>query len=564
MENAGSWHDRLRDRWLWPIAWAFAVLTAFLAGATFWSVWTGRSEVPWRDQWVFLDDARQILRHDWQRLWYSYWGHRPVVARLVTLLNLEVFSGRNTSILILILTLQAIHAALLAWVAWRLFEEYSKAVFLIMAALIVQLSFSALQLENLIWAAQAGYILVWTSATAAFLLLAIYVNRQRPALLGASVLAAAISMLSSPNGVLVWPVLVLQAWLLRTNFRVKMLLVVAGAVADGIYLWHYDPGPPMGMGPLAALLHPGKSIPVLAMLTAGTVTSVSIRGATIVGFAALILAAYILVKFWRYHPPPLATVYGALAIFAILTLASVVARRISPEFIEERVKLNLLVIPSRYYTTVGFLWVGLAGISIWMAIRNSREWPQLVATGLMAAALTLGTVSWQISEAVSWRKFYRQIDVAGSALIMHVSVDPGNPSLTELYPDPVLRSDISAWLEKGRLALFTEERAALPGRHVVPGHTCQGQTEIAVQVGAGVFRLTGWTTAPVRDLVFSDDRGTIVGVARSGLRGTDLRNGATGWQGYARTTARTIHAYGVLNGSDHYCHIGAPVALPPQ
>jgi hypothetical protein len=531
------------------------------------------------------------MAHVWPRLWYSYWGHRPVIARLVTLLDVRFFTGLSSRVLVLVLTVQAAHAGLLVYIAWRLLARRSRPIFLIVAALIVQLSFSSLQLENFIWAADAGYLLVWASATAAFFLLAIYAGAasMRSVLLGACVLSGIVSTLSVPNGLFVWPVLLLQAWILRLRVRVLALLILTGALVIGVYLWGYQQGPPMGMGALQAVLHPEKSIPIVGMLLVAPLTALSIQGAMAIGCVTLVCALYTLVKVFRDRPPALVTVYGALAFFALLTFLSLVSNRVSPDFVESKVRLHVLVIPSRYYSMVFFCWAGLIGTSVWLTMKNTREWPQLAVLGAMAVAMTLGTVSWQVGEAANWRGYYRELDVAASALIMHVN-DPANRALAEIYPEVGLRSRVSAWLEMNRLAIFSQRRASFPGRRIaapgVDGMRCRGEIQSIVPVGDGVFRIAGWAMdtrsgQPPRDLVFADRTATIVGVARSGLRRPDLQGkidaksdavpldavpfdavpfDTTGWEGYARygTTPgeQSIAVYGVLDDSGHYCRVG--------
>lgn len=554
-----------RERWLWVVAIAMAALAVCLTGLTLWTVWVARSEVPWRDQWTYLDDAREIMGHHWARLWYSYWGHRVVTARLVTLVDVLYFRGLSSPVLALELAIQAAEAGLLVWMAWRLFAERSRVVFVIAAASIVQLCFSSLQLENFIWAADAGYLLVWTSATAAFLLLAVYAGNKRSGAVVGCVVAGIVSTVSCPNGLLVWPILVLQAWVLRLSVRVRAVLTAAGVAVIGAYFWRYEPGPALGMGIFPALLHPQRSIPILGMLVAGTLTSVSARWAMVVGSLALVGVVYILFKAVRYRPLAPVTVCAALALMGLLTLASLVTSRISPEFVEERVRLHLLVLPSRYYTAIFLFWAALGGVSLWLAMRNRREWPQLVVSVSMIGVATLGTLWWQIGEAANWRGYYREIDIAGSALIMHVD-DPANPALAQIYPDAGLRDRVSAWLQQRNLAIFSQKRGHLLGQRVTAGdRVCQGQAQDVAIVSNGVYRIGGWAAIPTRDLTIVDSGGTVVGVARSGLRRPDLHVDidAPGWQGYARARAgETVAIYGVLDGAGNYCRIGSPIALP--
>lgn len=538
-----------RDRVLWLLAITATAGALYLSGLTVWSVWVTRSQVPWRDQWTYLEDAREILAHHWGRLWYSYWGHRPVIVRLVTLANVRFFSGLNSPVVGIIFAEQAATAVLLVYAAWRLFGRLSKPVFVIVAALIVDLCFWSLQLENLVWAGQIGYILVWTSAAGAFFLLA----RST----GVALALGIVSTLCTPGGLFVWPVLIVEAWILRLNARVRTLMVLTGVVAVGLYLYHYQKGPPMGMGGLQSLLHPEKSIPILGMLLAGPVTAASIPAAMFLGCMALIVALYALVKMVRCQPPAMVTACGALTLFALFTIFSLVGGRVGPELVEPRIQLHQLVIPSRYYTIIGLFWAPLILVSVWLVTRNRREWPQLAVAGSMAIGLTLGTASWQIGEAANWRGYFHEVDVAGSALIMHVD-DPGNRSLAEIYPDVAMRSRISAWLEKDHLALFAERRAHLLGLHVVnvDENACQGAAQSVVPVGGGAFRITGWAVPP-RDLVFANASSTIVGIARSGLRRPDLagRPDTVGWQGYAKGSG-PIRVYGVLDDSGHYCRAG--------
>jgi hypothetical protein len=264
-------------------------------------------------------------------------------------------------------------------------------------------------------------------------------------------------------------------------------------------------------------------------------------------------------------------------LFALLSFCSIVTSRISPEFTAQREALHLAVVPSRYYTFVFFFWAGVLFISTRLMLSNKRRWPQFAALGSLAFVFTFGLSSWQIGEAANWRGYYRELDVAGSALIMHVD-DPSNRYLTQVYPDPELRSRMSLWLESGGKALFAEKRATLPGIRIGPGQIdagrCRGAIQSAMPLSDGVIRLTGWVLdsqneSPPRDVAFADSSGTIVGIGRSGLRRPDLKGSAgissldtIGWQGYARLHTKTpITAFGVLDGSDRYCQAGPSVSL---
>jgi hypothetical protein len=578
-----SYLGRLRaEKIIWPLALGLVLISLYLSGVTIFSAWTARSEVPWRDQWTFLDDSKQILAHNWGRLWYCYWGGRYVMTRVVTLLSVVLFSKLNSPIIILTLAIQAAHVALLVFTAWRLFGRLSKLVFVIACALLVQFGFSSLQLENFIWPGQVGYILGWACATAAFFLLARTSEAGRTRgviLLSATVFVGTVSTLSMPAGVLVWPVLALQSWMLRLTIRMRALVIVAGVFVSIIYFRGYEKGPSMGMGVLSAIRHLDQSIPIVGMMVAAPLTSVSNTLAEVIGSTALLVAIYALAATFRVRPGPVVTVPAALAFFGLLCFLSIVTSRISPEFIMERESLHLLVVPSRYYTFVFLFWSGLLIVSIWLTATHRRQWPQLAVLGSLALVVTVGMSFWETGEAANWRGYYRELDVAGSALIMHVE-DPSNRYLTQIYPDPGLRSQMSAWLESRSEALFSERRAHLVGLRVaredVADGRCRGEIQSIQPLAAGVVRLAGWVEdieagGPPRDLVFADQSGLIAGIARSGLRRPDMAGKvgdapveAIGWQGYVRVqSGGAITAYGVLDeGKVHYCRIGISPALP--
>src|SRR5579871_1234936 len=83
---------------LWLAALTLAAAALYLGGLTVFSVWSARSGVPWRDQWTYIEDAKQILAHDWPRLWYCYWGRRYVSVRVINVIVVSLFSRLNSPV----------------------------------------------------------------------------------------------------------------------------------------------------------------------------------------------------------------------------------------------------------------------------------------------------------------------------------------------------------------------------------------------------------------------------------------------------------------------------------
>jgi hypothetical protein len=519
------------------------------------------------------------------------------------------------------LVFQTGHAVLLTYAAWMLFRRVSWPVFLLTAALIFHLSLSALQMENLIWGAQVGYMLVAGSATAAFLLLSIYAglpglktsarkmgSLKECLLLGGCVLAALLSSLSRPDGLLTWPVLVAQAFVLRLRAGVQILFALAGCLVIGAYFWRYEAGAPLGMGVGGAIFHPFQSLPIVAMLVVEPLSVLSARVGAWLGGVSLVFAAYALVKVFRSspqrrgrtsvqpskldrafvagdlikgtpRPPAMLSVFGAVALFSLATISTIVMGRVSPEFIASRG--NLLLFPSRYSTTAFFFWAGMIVISTWLVLQDRRTWPQFAVLGSMILTLTFGTAFWQIGEAKNWRAYITELDVASTSLMLGLPdadlPDADRTMLEGIYPDVPPRPEVRFWLQRNGLSFFSERRATLLGSTVPSGAftsgRCEGSIETPVRLKDGWLLMTGWVWDRVdhhapRDLVFVNASGLVIGLARSGLRRPDLLGKVAsayldegGWKGYTTDPGGPIEVYGVLRKAGRYCRIGEIPAL---
>jgi hypothetical protein len=571
-------------RWAVPAVVALAAVTLYLNWITIWTVWSSKSEVPWRDQWVYLDDVKSILAGSIfsTSLWYPYWGHRLVITRLITLLDVRFFSGFNTPILAFGLIVQTAHAALLSFVAWWLFRGLPWWIFVLTAALIFHLSLSSLQMENLIFAGQIGYIVVGAAASAAFLLLSLYSTEhacgcggvlRRCFLIAACILSALISTLSRPDGGFVLPVLFVQASLLRVNLKVRILFALTGCFVLSLYFWRYDAGPSLGMGVWGALTHPQQSLPLFAMLLLGPLSVLSRPIGTWLGCTSLVFVVYWLYKISRTRPelPPMLTVYTSVALYSLISIWGLVTSRVSPEFVASRE--HFLLLPSRYFTLPFLFWASMWVLSVWLINEDRRTWPQFLVLGAVTLLLTFGTAFWQVGEAKNWHAYYKELDVAATALILDVH-DGDNAVLERIYPDGTLRQQIRDWLQRDELSVFHEQRAHLMGLQIsqppiqVEEGRCQGAWESSVAAAGNAHRVSGWVwdvrkKKPPSDLVFIDASGKAVGIARSGLRRPDLKGKVAaaylddnGWQGYVTVpNTGAVEVYGVLPEKGHYCHV---------
>ena len=165
-----------------------------------------RTSVPWADQWVAVQDVMRYRAGEslWTIVWTPYWGHRLVIPRLIFLADAHWLSFASLTWLTLLV--QFVHIALLIVLAWLLLGRKAIALFVIAIAVILNLMLSPFQMENFVWGMQTMFTLVLAAATAAFLSLS-FDN------LALCIVFGVIASLTMPNGILVWPVLVAQAFI---------------------------------------------------------------------------------------------------------------------------------------------------------------------------------------------------------------------------------------------------------------------------------------------------------------------------------------------------------------
>lgn len=487
--------------------------TLFMNWRTLAEVVRARTAVPWWDEWALIADLAQIDRGHalWPILWSSYWGERQVFTRLLWLANQHLFSLAPLSYLNV--ALQLAHVGLLMWLASQLIER-GRPVVLAAWIVILNLLLSPFQMWNFVWGAQTMFIAVFLFATGAFISLA-RGGRQGTLLASACAILSSITM---PNGLLVWPALVLQSAWLRRPAKVTGALAAAGSLAIGFYLLHYT-RPEIGMGVAGMLRHPLDALLLTGLVAAGPLAFISNAVAAGIGVATLIVTAFAVAAAGREVKRPLVSAVIANVVFLVMSCASVVAGRLDTRFLGRDPAYS---VPIRYPTLVSVLWVSIAFVilSTW---RRTR-WA-LAFYALPLFYLLFGTAQRQLNMAEDWADFFRATDAVGAALLMNA---PDEELLSRLWPVRSEREERAAFLREKHLALFHEPRAQWIGRSVrdlFPGAQstqCIGAIEKTKDLG-GFRRAQGWAWAPsLREapdyIFFTDASGRIIGHGRGGLR----------------------------------------------
>jgi hypothetical protein len=526
-----------------------------------------RTSVPWADQWVIVQDVmrRQHGEPLWPIVWTPYWGHRLVIPRLLFLADAHWLS--LASLTWLTMLLQFVHIGLLLTLAWLLLGKRSPALFMIAIAVILNLMLSPFQMENFTWGMQTMFPLVFVAATAAFLCLQ----------LGSVAFCIALGLISSltmPNGILVWPVLAIQAVYLKQSRRVITALAAIGAAVIAAYLWHYVRPPELGMGAVGILRHPIDSIMLLGLIV-GSPFRFTIPSDVVVGILTLAVTGYLVI---RANKQKWFSALFAIVLFSFLSSLSLVAGRLTPQALHVDSRDPL---PGRYFTMICLLWVSI-GLLALCTVPSQRHRAWLFGFyGILLAGLMFASVRRQLIEADDWADFFLGTDAAGSGFLVNA---PDEQLLSILWPAKAEREERVEFLRQQSLALFHETRAAWMGKRVAdlfPPATegCIGAIEKKVNLDASSWRVQGWAWNPHAstspdDILLTDATGRIIGLGRGGLRHgyipglliepepvplSHARFRRSEWLGYVRQSGDTereqVKLYGAFRSDGKVCAI---------
>jgi hypothetical protein len=541
------------------------------------------TRVPWWDEWAMIQEYADVLHGHalWPILWSAYWGHRMVVGRLIFFADAR-WAGL-ASIDWLLLSIQFAHIALMILLAWLLIGRRSRACFVLACAVILNLMLAGDQMENLVWRNELLYVLVFALGTAAFVLLAAASRSGNRLFALLALVTAVLATVTMGNGFLVWPVLLAEAIYLRFARRVVIAMGALGAAVVGAFLWHYQIHQNDGMQVIGMLRHPFDAAHMLGLYLAGPLDFFSMNWGAAIAIAALLMAVFLSFVALREREQPWIAALVAVLLFIVLTSASVVAGRLSPQWID---KLHdVFPLPSRYFTPIYTFWTAVALLVLITCWISRRRLMFLLPFGALFAVLLFGRIVPELGQAEDWADFFRASDAIGSAMILEV---PDEQLLSAYWPNPAERNQIIAFMRQQRISMFAEARASWPGRPIADvfrttsPDRCQGGVEAATPVpsqGFRSWRLEGWAwgDGSPADIVIADDSGRIVGSGRGQLRhgyypGLNLRTALpppsaihaahrhSEWLAYARVddpnASGKLQVYARL-GDGEVCAIGA-------
>jgi hypothetical protein len=232
---------------------------------------------------------------------------------------------------------------------------------------------------------------------------------------------------------------------------------------------------------------------------------------------------------------------------------------------------------NRYVTPVALFWtslvVGILGGRT--AISPTKRLGDYARAGAAAVLVVLVLTFTTLGQAPPIAEFQlrsRQLRRAADALLVGVA---DREALLRIHPEPSRLGDVLGFLKSHRRSIFARDEGDWLGQRLgnhfeVDADRCTGWLDGGSHVpGAytGDF-ISGWAwdireKASIRRLLFTDESGTIVGLASGDYPRPDVpRNRAdvdrenVGWEGYARKSHSAIRAYGLVDGGRKVCEIG--------
>jgi len=572
---------------------------------------TTYSPLPHWDEWALFDHLATHPGWSWTWLWAQHNEHRILVPKLFFLADVYFFRGTQVLLLASIFLVQLLQAALLSFSLWRLGGMRGPA-WRTGTGLIAYCILCPTQQENLTSGFQLQFVLPAAMATLAVLSFLLFSRgperRERPLLLWIAIAAATVATWSLANGMLLWPLLLLAALLLRATRSTWILLLLFSAANVGLYLYHYRrPSPTSGVLPSFHAL--GNFLRFVAIYFGSTFVRHSSGWiALIIGAAGLCAGLFIIVRslLQRGTNSLLALELALLMLLCIATAAITASGRLS---------LGLeQATASRYQTFALLYWcsLGLAALSyiVGVALDSSFLAPQrMPGSGPAFAPGRDSSAAGRKTPSAGWNAFCAALLVLmlgfatqvrlplidaqwGQLRLRLVSLalltgvhDPA--VLAEAYPAPQIVLRATQYMKKNRLSIFAGEQYSQLGQPLDAvfrssgANECSGYPASAQLVPANEgqgLRLTGYAwdgelQRPAREIVavaagricgFGSNVSIPLSSSNAGPRADPAR---FGWITFVRDagSANTINLYAVVGSRQQVCWFAkVPPTTPPS
>jgi hypothetical protein len=501
------------------------------------------TSLPWSDGWTQIFAAahgENLFSLKW--LWQQHNEHRLLIPKLLLALDLRLFHASQKLLLSTIFLVQLLHWWLLSW-SMRSLGGWHGPVWRTGTGLAAFCLFSPTQWENLVWGFQTCFVLSGLFATLAFVGLLLYwrsvqqeSQSQHWELVVLSVLAALGGLLSLANGLLLLPLLLVAALLLRLRYTVVSTYLISALASTALYFHNYV-RPAQNSDPAASLRSPIKLVQYVAVYFGsvwgygGSWTHHNLQVALVTGAAGLGFAAVLLLLFPRIRKTSnaFAVELVLIILFCIGTAFVTALGRVASG--------NSQAFASRYQTIALLFWWCLGCLLLLTSISGPSRASLLALQIVLALVFLRGAdlVRFPLRDA---REHAFQQRAAAAALISDVD---DREQIQRAFPDSDSVLRVVPFMGDNRLSIFHQSNylqfgsAISSAAHEIAPEQCRGEIQTVSVIENREkqdLRITGWAWSLARRKPAS----YIVGVADGKVIGL----GAAGdW----RPTIRAVHSY---------------------
>lgn len=446
------------------------------------------SPLPFEDYWRVPEHLNSYRHFDLRVLWKQHNEHRIVFPEIVYAADMLVGHGLQ----LIPLTLSFLcYVGVLSTLVLTLIQDRQitwpvRMAAVLLCALVIGWQGSAMVLAE-------PFLLQWTLMQVGVLLSLVFLSKatgtRKNLLLAGSIASAVVATYSSGNGMLIWPILLLAAFVLHLGPRQFASVFISAIISSGLYFIGYDS--PRKLNLENFLRHPWYSIEFLGAYISmpfggikGPQFGVYVGLISIAIMVALCIAAS---RRGLIRSDVAIVLFGAY-LFTLLTAVLTAAGRMDPADVHYEGAGA-----ARYITLPLVNWAVFIASVLWVSARFHWKFFRPPAAALVISLLLflgLPKLRWWLRSNEA-----QFADTQLTALSLETGLSDA-PLLVNIFPDPEF---VKRWLPElraGRLSIYYRKRGQWLGKPVtsfapILSGTGAGRITFTYPVRSGL-EIAGW------------------------------------------------------------------------
>ncbi len=462
--------------------------------------------IPTEDYWRVVQNLKQIQSLDFRFLWHQHNEHRIVFPDIVFALDVLLLHGRRILPIVV-----SFLCYLGSWLILARLVSRESAIPATTRISIVSLTAVVIGWKGCTLVLANPFLLQWTlvefAALASLTLLAHVPDDNDRWVMAGSVGSAIVATYSSANGLLLWIILLIAAYILKLSRKQALIVGIGAILADGFYFVGYRFAQNTNL--LNLLLHPGYGIRFIAVYLSmpfggmkSPVFAVYLGIAVLCAFAWLLFVAITrgLIR------SRLGIVLFGSYVFTLLTAILTAGGRMD---ITDAAFSGAKA--TRYLVPVTINWAVLIALAIWMAsVQRWRITSVPVLTVLFAALLSISFIKLRWWLQTGTREFI-------NGQVTQLSIENGlldKRLLLSIFPDPHFVESYLPLLRDAKLSIFYRDESKWLGKPVSEftsevSSSSSGEVTRVFPVSSGV-EIVGWAPQFKRVIIVSE-QGNVIG-----------------------------------------------------